>query len=277
MKHLLLLGISFLLIFAACKKDHPTVNTPVPVPLPVDDTARVMLKDIVTTSLPSPYYHFEYSGKYTSTIGFADNMQRYNLQYENKRLIKMINTRNDDQVLYSYTDGKVSMITEISGASGKKTWKYYFKYNNLGQLEKLSWMQFASNGVDSMLYRKALLLYHSDGNLASIDNYRLNAAGDEVIWSSTIEYSNYDSAVNVDDFSLFKDFFETLLYLPAVKLQKNNPRMEIITGTQNDYKITHSYQYNNKLLPVTNTATLTQTRGTGTGQPLTVTTSYSYY
>lgn len=73
-----------------------------------------------------------------------------------------------------------------------------------------------------------------------------------------------------------KIFFKTLLYLPAVKIQRNNHATEIITGTVNDYKITYSYQYTNGL-PVIKRGTMIQTRGAGTGQTLIFSKQFSYY
>ena len=57
-----------------------------------------------------------------------------------------------------------------------------------------------------------------------------------------------------------KEFFDTYLFLPQVKLQKNNPLKQQITGVQNDYEITYTYDFQNNL-PVKKTGIMTQTRG----------------
>jgi len=278
MKRIILLCLSFMMLLAvSCKKDKqvipPVTN---PVPLPVDDTAKVLLKDVTASRLPSPYFHFEYDNrKYVTKIGFADNLDVYNLHYQDKRLAKMINTQNNNQVIYTYSDKKVSLITELSGITGAVIWKYYFDYNNSNQLVQVRWLRFENNGNDSVPHRKAILAYYADGNLASIDNFRAGTNG-QVTWSSKIQYRDYDTLTNVDDFSLFKDFFDTLLYLPAVKIQKHNHATEIITGTDNDYTITYRYQYNNGL-PLSKKGTMVQTRGTGTGQTLSFSRQFSYY
>src|SRR4051812_705167 len=110
-----------LLIASACKKDSPaavpvhdpadTVLTPVTAPMgdtvdiPLDDTARVLLKDIVSSGLPSPYYHFVYdAGRYATQISFASNFDIYNLTYQDKRLIKMVNSNNGDTMNYTYNN-----------------------------------------------------------------------------------------------------------------------------------------------------------------------------
>lgn len=209
MKRILFLSLSIImLLVVSCKKDKqviPLVTNPAPVP--VDDTAKVLLKDVTASSLPSPYFHFEYdSRKYVTKISFADNLDVYSLQYQNKRLAKMINIHNNNQVVYTYSDKKVSLITELSGITGAVTWKYYFDYNSSNQLVQVRWFRFENNGNDSVPYRKAILAYYADGNLANIDNFRESTNG-VLTWSSKIQYIDYDTSTNVDDFSLFKDFF----------------------------------------------------------------------
>jgi hypothetical protein len=240
----------------------------------MDDTASVLLKDVIVTGLPSPYYRFEYDAdKYVTEINFADGFNIYELEYSNKKLSKMTNSRIGNQLLYTYSSGNVSLITELTSFD-QVVWKYRMAYNNNNQLTEIRWYQF-NGGTDSILFRKVLLAYSSDGNLSSRDDYRLET-GNVLAWSSNTKYLDYDNGINVDGFAVFKDFFESLIFLPAVKIQKNNHRTEIITGTQNDYRITYTYEYSNGL-PVTENGTMIQTRGNGNGQPFLFTNHFSYY
>ena len=79
------------------------------------------------------------------------------------------------------------------------------------------------------------------------------------------------------DFFLLKDFFDDVIFLPQVKLQKNNPGRVTITGTANDYELVNTYQYNSKQLPLSKTTRMKQVRGTGSGQEVVLTDHYSYY
>jgi len=92
----------------------------------------------------------------------------------------------------------------------------------------------------------------------------------------TDQFSNYDQGTNVDDFYLTKDFFDAYLFLPQVKLQRNNPKEHVITGHQNDYEISYTYEYQNNLT-VTKTGMMRQIRGKGSGQSLQITNRFSYY
>ncbi len=280
-KNLFPIILMVMLFFAACKKDNANEgNAPVPVPIPtpvqLDDTARVRLKDIVSTNLPSPYYHFEYDNqKYVTRINFASGLDRYMLQYENKRVKRMINTINGNQLLYTYSNAKVSLITEFSGITREKLWEYFFAYNAANQLTEIRWIRYSNGGTTSHAYRRLTFAYHADGNLQSFTDFFADSNG-QLQFSSTTKYLDYDAGVNVDDFSSFKNFFETLLYLPAVKLQKNNARTVLILGTDNDYKINYTYQYSNGL-PVVKAARMQQTRGTGTGNTTNFSTTFIYY
>jgi hypothetical protein len=66
------------------------------------------------------------------------------------------------------------------------------------------------------------------------------------------------------------------LYLPGIKLQVNNPRNLLITGPQNDYEISYTWQYQNGV-PVSKQTKVIKVRGNQAGQEITASTSYSYY
>jgi len=269
--------ILFLLIMAlgnSCTKYKQVIE---PVPLPaLNDTATILLKDIVSDNVPSPYYHFVYdSNKYVTEIHFASNLDIYKLEYDNKRLKRMLNINNNNRLEYTYTNNMVSLITEISGITGEKRYEVFFDYNSNNRLVQVNWFRFINNGATRRPYRRVMLTYYADGNLASTDDFHAEADG-PLEWNSNKQYKDYDNGINVDDFSLLKNFFEPLFFLPSVRLQKNNARTEIITEIQNDFTINYHYEYHNGL-PVTQEGTMTQTRGNGIGETFNFSIAYSYY
>src|SRR6478609_9650420 len=93
---------SFLIVATvlfSCKKEK---EMPVPVEMP-SPVATVLLKDIVESSLPSPYYHFEYDteGKVTF-VSFASDFTRYNVMYRQNKISEMRNNIlvNKDRLKY---------------------------------------------------------------------------------------------------------------------------------------------------------------------------------
>lgn len=263
---ILLLG--FTLAVTACKKER----VPVPAPPPAgDDRSAVLLKDIVEVSLPSPYFHFSYNDSgYVKEIGFADGFFYYDVFYESKRVSLLQNRIDNSRLDYSYVNGKVARIAKSNG--GKISWTYPLSYQN-NQLKEVNWYRHEAG--DSVLERKVVLFYGTDENLSSYEDYWRNGSG-ELKRSRTFVYSNYDKGTNVDDFCLFKNFFEDVLFLPGVKLQKNNPGLVHILGDQNDYEISYSYTYKNDL-PIEKTGRMKQTRGESGNKEVKLTTLYSYY
>lgn len=270
--------LMLLLFFAAvsCKKDHDS-SPPIPQqPIPTSDDSRsILLKEVVAQSLPNPYFHFTYnSQRFVTQINFASGFTIYNVEYENKRVKKMTNIQNANSILYTYTNNQVSEINEFSGRTGNKIFMYRFSYSPGNQLAEVHWFEF-SNSTNGKLFKKAVLTYQADSNLSSIEHY-YNLSGSQLVLVKTDRFSNYDDKTNVDDFYLLKDFFDTYLFLPQVKLQKNNALKQQITGTQNDYDISYTYEYQNNL-PVRKTGMMTQTRGTDTGKTLQITNQFNYY
>jgi hypothetical protein len=246
-----------------------------PPPPPPDDARTVLLKDVIAQSLPNPYFHFAYnSQQYVTQINFASGFTIYNVEYENKRVKQMINIQNNNSVVYSYSNNQVVEINEFSGMSGNKVFSYRFSYNTSNHLKEVQWFEF-SNNTTGNLFKKALLSYHADGNLATIEQY-FNISGSPLTLVKTDKFSDYDNKINVDDFYLMKDFFDTYLFLPQVKLQGNNPSKHQVITPANDYDISYVYEYQNNL-PVKKTATLLQTRGSNAGQSLIITNQFNYY
>jgi len=259
--------------FISCKKANNTPQPQQPA-IPVDDARTVLLKDVMAQSLPNPYFHFTYDSlHYVKQINFASGLNIYNVEYENKRVKKMTSIISNNSILYSYSNNQVSEINEFSGRTGNKVLSYRLSYNSSNQLIEVLWFEFSDNS-NGNLYKKAVLTYQADDNLASIDHYSISAG--QLSWTSRDQFSNYDDKTNVDDFYLLEDFFDTYLFLPRVKLQKNNPLKQQINTIQNDYDISYTYKYENNL-PVQKTGMLKQTRGAGSGQSLQITDLFNYY
>ncbi|MBC7830168.1 MAG: hypothetical protein H7122_20665 [Chitinophagaceae bacterium] len=259
----------------SCKKDNDALQPP-DLPAPIDDARTVLLKEVVVQSLPSPYFHFTYDSlKYVTQINFASGFSIYSVEYENKRVKKMTNFITGSSILYSYSNNHVSEINEFSASTGDKKFCYKLFYNSGNQLVQILWFEFFSNS-NGELYKKSELACHTDGNLAEIDHHFRTSPG-QLSLGKKEKFSNYDNKTNVDDFYLIEDFFDTYLFLPQVKLQRNNPQRQQISGTSNDYDIVYTYDYQNDL-PVKRTGMVTQTGRNGGGvQPIQITHMYNYY
>lgn len=269
-------AFAILILVAGCKKnDH--IPVPGPVKPVVADTRTVMLKNIEAEHLPSPYYHFEYDAlHYVKRVSFASDYFVYDVSYQNMRVSKLINVINKDSLVYKYTDSQVSDIDEFSGRTGKMVFNYHLSYNSGKQLTQVFWYHYPDAG-ESFLYKRADLVYHPDGNLASIDWYYTLSPG-PLNWSSRTEYSEYDTKTNSTDIVLLKEnwFFDSYLFLPQVTLQKNNPKKEHITSTENEFFISNSYDYQNDI-PIAKYSLVNQTKGTNPAPLTQVATHYSYY
>ena len=95
-------------------------------------------------------------------------------------------------------------------------------------------------------------------------------------WVKTVQFSDYDNKTNVDDFYLLEDFFDTYLFLPQVKLQRNNPLKQQVMSPDNDFEILYTYQYRDNL-PVKKTGRLTHANGITNGQPGEINNLFNYY
>lgn len=245
---------------------------------PVTDSRTVLLKEVNVERLPSPYFHFTYNdSNFVTGIDFASGLFSWKVEYEKNRVIRMINNIlvNHDTLSYKYVNNQVASIRHTNANTGAPRWRYDFTYSGKNMLTEIRWWSFPT-GTDSTLYRKVILQYYADGNLQQYDDYYSDNNGGPVVLTTTVKFTNYDQGNNVDDFYLLKNFFEDLLFLPQVKLQKNNPAHETITGITNDYIIDYSYQYNADKLPVQKNSTLAITKGSNAGQQFTFTDSFSY-
>lgn len=261
------------LVLASCGKDEPTI----PVPVPADtlsDARNILLKEVNELKLPSPFFKFVYDeDRFVTEASFASSLDVYKMEYENKRVKKVSNTKNGRYMLYNYINGNVTSIDEF-GLANQKLVSYEFLYNASGKLVQVNWKLFAEN-AGGEIYKQHKLSYHADGNLAKLETWVNEPA--PLHLSSTQTFDEYDSSINVDDFYLMKDFFDSYLFLPQVKLQINNPTKHTISSDFTTFKIDYLYELNSNKLPLKKVGLMTQIRGTEIGKTFKTQSTFSYY
>lgn len=240
--------------------------------------AKVLLKDVVIPRLPSPYYHFEYDGQGTVTsVSFASGLTTYDVIYAAGRISEMRNTTiaNQDRLVYVYDDaGRVAAIRETDG-SGVVFTALFFTYSG----DKLVELERDRRVTGGFIIDKTMSFsYYPDGNLLELTEHR--PAIDGVQSETTVQdrFEQYDVGINVDSFGLIHDdFFDHLVLLPAVQLQKSNPRRVIRTGDADNYTVDYTYTYDARNRPLTTRGDLAFTTGSSAGQHFQVGSVFSYY
>ena len=269
----LLGSLAVVLIFAACKKEKNPGGDHTPPPPP----PSVLLKDIVESHLPSPYYHFEYdaSGK-VSFVSFASDFTRYNVIYNGNKISELRNNIlvNKDRLQYMYNnDGKVGLI-KYADSNGivYKTVQFFYDGDKLIRLDRAK--KVSAGFVFELT---TLLSYFPDANLKDITYHFLPfEAQPEVTY--TLHYEAYDNKLNEDGFALLhQEFFDHLVFLPGIQIQKNNPGKESLTGDGDNYTVNYTYTYNDRNAPLIKTGDLVFLTGSRSGEHFQVQTNYSYY
>ena len=273
MRYRYLLLLILLVVFFSCKKDTGTITPPPPTP-PVP---AVLLKDILIPRLPSPYYHFEYDqeGK-ASFVSFASDLNKYNVVYNGNKISEMRNNIivNKDTLRYSYDNtGKVEAVKYINEGGIIYT-ILFFTYDgqNLIKVERDK-----KSGTGFTIDKTMMMTYYPDGNLKDIIYHYLPFNG-QTEGTFTISFEQYDTKINVDGFGLIhNEFFDHLVLLPGVQLQKNNPGKETLTGNGLNYIVDYTYSYNDKNLPLTKIGDLVITSGTDAGKHIQTSSTFTYY
>ncbi len=267
MKQLLLLA-TIVIFVTSCKKEKIALSAG---DTPVSDARSVLLKEVVSDLQNLPLFHFEYnSQRFVTTLFTTD---QYVIHYQQGRVHDIVNSSNGDSLAYNYHNEQVTAINNFSALTHNKTAGYQLSYYADGKLASIEWIDY-SFSPGGTAYKKDSLLYHSDGNLASMEEFSI--AGGIYNWEDRKTYSNYDNKTNVDDFLLLQHSSDPLLFLPQVKLQKNNPATGKWVFAQNEFDINYTYNYNGNL-PVKKTATRRQVSGNNAGQITQTVDLYSYY
>ncbi|HKH93042.1 MAG TPA: hypothetical protein VKA54_14645 [Gemmatimonadaceae bacterium] len=254
--------------------DAPTAPEPsVPV------APRVLLKDIVVSRLPSPYYHFAYdaTGRMDSA-SFASELTRYGVNYDAAGRIREM--RNDilvnrDRIVYAYDEiGRVAGVRYVD-SDGVTFTIVVFSYDG----PKLTGVERSQRIPGGFIIDKTMTLsYDADGNLRELTQHRPAIEGFQNDVTFTDRFEQYDTGINVDGFSLLHDdFFDHLVLLPGVQLQKGNPRRQTRTGDIDNFTVDYTYAYDDGNRPLSKSGDVTLTNGTNAGLRFQSRSEFSYY
>ena len=102
--------------------------------------------------------------------------------------------------------------------------------------------------------------------------------GQQEATTTVDRFEQYDAKVNVDAFGLIHDdFFDHLVLLPGVQLQKGNPGRQTHTGDGVNFTVDYSYSYDDKNRPLAKSGAVTVTNGTDAGQKFQISSVFTYY
>ncbi|MFL5527416.1 MAG: hypothetical protein ACJ79I_13415 [Gemmatimonadaceae bacterium] len=268
-RNLLIMSIAVAVLFS-CGGDMRISAPPPP--------EAILLKDVVVPNLPSPYYHFEYDveGK-VSSVSFASGLTTYDVSYAAGRISELKNNTiaNHDRLVYVYDDaGRVTAIRETD-ENGVVFTALFFTYTG----DKLSALERDRRVTGGFIIDKTMSFsYSPDGNLFELTEHRPAIEGFQPETTVKDRFEQYDTGINVDAFGLIHDdFFDHLVLLPTVQLQKSNPRRVTRTGDADNYTVDYTYTYDAQNRPLTTRGDLTFTTGSSAGQHFEVGSLFSYY
>jgi hypothetical protein len=257
-------------VSSCSSEDAPTAPKP---PAPA-----VLLQDVVLSNLPSPYYHFEYdaSGRVTS-VSFASGLTMYEVEYDGGRISQLRNTTaaNHDRLQYVYDGaGKVAEIQYVD-ATGATFTRVSFTY----QGQQLTGLERTVKWSGGFVTDKTMALsYDSDGNVREIVEHRPAIEGRQSDATFVDRYEQYDDKINVDGFGLLhNDFFDHLVLLPAVQIQKGNPRRETRSGDGINFSVEYVYTYDARNRPLAKNGQLTILNGADAGRVIQTSSTFTYY
>ena len=262
-------------LVAACEGESGTSAPPPQVPPP---PPSVQLRDVVIPNLPSPYYHFEYdtSGR-VRVASFASGFLIYDVVYEGGRISEMRTNIlvNRDVLKYAYdAAGRVSEIRYIdSNGLAYTTLSLSYDAQKLMRIERARRV-----GSGFAVDKTMSFTYHGDGNLAELTTHRPPIDGRQDETTTVDRFEAYHDDINVDSFGLIHDeFFEHLVLLPGVQLQKGNPGRQIHTGDGINFRVDYRYTYDAKNRPLTKTGEATLLNGSDAGRTFQTNSVFSYH
>jgi hypothetical protein len=258
----------------ACSSDS---GMTVPAP-PTPPAPAVLLKEVELSSLPSPYYHFDYDSlKRISAASFASGFTMYKVAYAGGRITEMSNDAlgNRDKLEYIYDQtGRVDTVRYVDpNGSVFAIVSLTYKGSQLTGLERRRKIN-----SDFVLEKSMSFSYYADGNLMQIDEHRPTIEGRQTETTTHDRFEQYDDKMNVDGFGLIHDdFFDHLVLLPGVTLQKGNPAKETYTGDGDNFTVAYTYLYDDAGRPITKSGTAVFTSGTDVGRTFQVSSHFTYY
>ena len=245
---------------------------------PVSRPTPVLLREIVIPTLPSPYYHFEYDSTGRATkASFASGFTMYDLTYDRNRIAEMRdNTLGDrDRLVYAYDNaGRVATIKYVDEAERVYTiLSFTYDGQKLARVRRERML-----GGVFVIDKTTTLSYDADGNLRELTEHRPLIDGYQPETTGTDRFEQYDGKINVDAFSLLHtEFFDHLILLPDVHLQKGNPGRVTHTGDGDNYTVDYTYTYDDKDRPLTKSGEVRFVNGPNAGQKFQTRSMFSYY
>src|SRR4051794_2234379 len=245
---------------------------------PPPKPAVVLLKEINIPNLPAPFYHFEYDAAADVTVAsFASELRRYAVSYAGGRLNAMQNNivANQDRLAYTYDDASRVREVRYVDAAGVVFTKLHFDYD--GQRLVALQRERILNGV--VIPDKTMsFAYDARGNVSEVIEHHPLIAGVQDETTVLDRYEQYDTGINVDAFSLIHtEFFDHLVLLPTVQMQKGNPGRVTRTGDGLNYRVDYTYTYDGQNRPLTKHGEGTIMNGQDTGNSFRTNSLFSYY
>ena len=265
------------ILVAAVSACNGESGTTAPKP-PVPPEPAVLLRDIVISGLPSPYYHFEYdaAGRVVAA-SFASGLTAYDVVYDGGKISELRNTaiQNGTRLAYLYDDaGRVSLVKYLD-ANGLVFTTVFLSYDGQ-QLTGLERDRRVDGGF--IIDKTMALSYYADGNLREITEHRPPVDGEQTESTTIDRFEQYDDNINVDGFSLIHDdFFDHLILLPGVRLQKGNPARQTHSGDGLNFAVDYSYTYDDKNRPLAKTGAVVLLDGADAGRRFQTNSVFSYY
>ena len=269
---------TYVLMLAAAMSACGHADTTAPTPTLPDPIPAVPLREIVVPNLPSPYYHFDYdaAGR-VRAASFASGLRNYTVTYAGDRITEVKNDAvgNLDRLLYEYDgSGRVGEIRTID-RDGVPYIDHRFSYTD-GKLTGLERKRLVSGVL--VVEKQVSLSYHPDGNLKEISEHRPRIEGRQEETTAVLRFEQYDTRTNVDGFALLQpEFFEHLILLPFVQLQKGNPGRETRTGDGVNYVVDFVYDYDASGRPLTKSGERMFSNGANVGQRFQTRADFTYY
>jgi hypothetical protein len=269
--HKLAVTVTAVLLLASCSSDRSVTEPPPP-------PSQVLLKDIVLDRLPSPYYHFDYDASNRPIgVSFASGLNSYDLVYDGGRLSEMRSNNgfNHDRLVYAYdAAGRVESV-KYTDENGVVFTVLFFTYTGQ-QLTQLERDRRVTGGF--IIDKTMSFTYYADGNLLELAEHRPAIDGLQTEVTTVDRFEGYDANVNVDAFGLIHDdFFDHLVLLPPVQLQKGNPARVTHTGDGDNFTIDYTYTYDGRNRPLLRSGDLAFLTGQDAGQHFHLSDTFSYY
>jgi len=265
-------------VIVACSGSESPTNPGVTTPPPPPN--QVLLKDVVIDRLPSPYYHFTYdaSGR-IADVSYASGLDDFGVTYNGAKIKELVNLGgigNRDRIVYAYDDaGRVGGVRYVD-QNGVTTTINIYTYDG----DKLVGVERSRRVPGGLIIDKTMAFtYYPDGNLETITEHRPAIDDLQPEGTNVTRFEQYDTGTNVDGFSIIHDdFFDHLVLLPGVVIQKSNPRRETRTGDGLTYVVDYTYAYDTDgKHPLSKSGDLVITGGGTVGSHVPISSVFTYY